>query len=132
MLLNSTQVKKIFDKYSFLFGTQDVVNAAQIGEMFGDEAVIYAIHNHSYEQNAVALDLGNNHSHVFLTFAGFKQVVSYSNQQEIINQDKQQEQLNLQNVMRNQTKTDDKVIFLVHERKHNRTKQWCEASDQKK
>ena len=110
MLLNSTQVKKIFDKYSFLFGTQDVVNAAQIGEMFGDEAVIYAIHNHSYEQNAVALELGNNHSHVFLTFAGFKQVVSYSNQQEIINQDKQQEQLNLQNVVRNQTKTDDKVI----------------------
>ncbi len=111
MLLNSTQVKKIFDKYSFLFGTQDVVNAAQIGEMFGDEAVIYAIHNHAHEQNAVALDLGNNHSHVFLTLAGFKQVVSYSNQQEIINQDKQREQLNLQNVAWNETKTDKVVSF---------------------
>lgn len=89
MLLNSTQARKIFDKYSFLWGTQDVMIAAKAGDLFGDDAVIFAIRaGADGPQTTISLDAGDGHSQVFLTYNGLKQAISYSNQQEIINRNK--------------------------------------------
>ena len=89
MLLNSTQARKIFDKYSFLWGTQDVIPAAKAGDLFGDDAVIFAIRaEKDGPATAFSLDAGDGYSQVFLTYEGLKQTISYSNQQEIINSNK--------------------------------------------
>ena len=89
MLLNSTQTKKIFDKYSILWGTQDVMVATKAGAMFGHDAVIYAIRaGKNGMQTVFFADLGDGNTEIFLTYEGLKQAISYSNQQEIINRNK--------------------------------------------
>lgn len=89
MLLNSTQAKKIFDKYSFLWGTQDVMLATKAGELFGDDAVMYAIRaRHNGLETVICIDTGDGHNQIFMTCEGLKQAISYSNWQEIINRNK--------------------------------------------
>jgi len=89
MLLNSIQARKIFDKYSFLWGTQDVMIASKAGRMFGDDAIIYAIRARDDGlETAIGADPGDGHIQVFLTYEGLKQAISYSNRQEILNRNK--------------------------------------------
>ena len=89
MLLNSTQARKIFDKYSFLWGTQDVMIAAKAGDLFGDDAVIFAIRaEKDGPATSFSLDAGDGHSQILLTYEGLKQAITYSNKQEIINRNK--------------------------------------------
>lgn len=89
MLLNSTQARKIFDKYSFLWGAQDVMIASKAGDMLGDDAVIYAIRaRHNGIETVIAADPGDGHNQILMTYEGLKQAISYSNQQEVINRNK--------------------------------------------
>lgn len=89
MLLNSAQARKIFDKYSFLCEAQDVMTASKAGDLFGEEAVIYAIRaGRGGFETAIAIDPGDGHSQIFMTYEGLKQAIAYSNQQEIINRNR--------------------------------------------
>ncbi len=90
MLLNSIQARKIFDKHSFLLGTQDVVDAVYVGNLFGVESVIRAIRNYSEEERTfIKLGFSNNHSRFYLTYEGFCEAITYCNKQEIIQKDKE-------------------------------------------
>lgn len=89
MLLNSIQARKIFDKYSFLLGAQDVVDAICIGDLFGNESVIHAIKNYSEkEKTFTKLNFSNGRSRFYLTYEGFCEAITYCNEQEIIQNDK--------------------------------------------
>lgn len=88
MLLNSTQARKIFDKYSFLVGSEDVMSTIKATELFGKEAVTYAIVTHPAEETSVLDDAGNGYEHIYLTYAGLQMAITYCNRQEIINRDK--------------------------------------------
>ncbi len=65
MLLNSTQARKIFDKYSFLVGSEDVMSTIKATELFGKEAVTYAIVTHPAEETSVLDDAGNGYEHIY-------------------------------------------------------------------
>ena len=89
MLLNSTQARKIFDKYSFIAGTEDVIKAIQIEKLFGYDAVIYAFRNRpDNEVTAGQLDLGEGYSCICFNYTGFLIAVDYYNKQELLNHEK--------------------------------------------
>lgn len=89
MMLNSTQARKIFDKYSFLSGTEDVIDAVQTGKLFGEDAVMHVIYNHPEEESpAGGIELWDGHYRVVFTYAGFQRVIAYCNKQELINREK--------------------------------------------
>lgn len=88
MLLNSTQARKIFDKYSFLIGSEDVISTIKATELFGKEAVTYAIVTHPQEETSILDDAGNGYEHIYLTYAGLQQAVTYCNRQEICQLDR--------------------------------------------
>ena len=89
MLLNSAQARKIFDKYSFLWGTQDVVDAVQITKLFGEDAIMHVIYNHPEDESpAVGMLLWEEHYRVAFTYDGFQAVIAYCNKQELINREK--------------------------------------------
>lgn len=114
MLLNSTQAKKIFDKHSFLYGGQDVMIASKAGDLFGDDAVIYAIRaRHDGLETVIVIDPGDGHNQIFMTYEGLKQAIGYSNQQEIINRNKMiygNKPLSVKNEEWHEVKADSKVI----------------------
>lgn len=120
MLLNSTQAKKIFDKYSFLWEGQDVMISSKAGDLFSDDAVIYAIRarNNGLE-TAIGADPGDGHIQIFLTYEGLKQAISYSNQQEILNRNKMLygEKPDLKDEEWHEVKEESKVISFEERRK---------------
>lgn len=89
MLLNSIQARKIFDKYSFIAGTEDVINAIQIEKLFGYDAVIYAFRNRpDNEVTAGRLDLGEGYSCICFNYTGFLIAVDCYNKQKLLNYEK--------------------------------------------
>lgn len=88
-MLNSTQAREIFDKYSFLYGMEDVMPAVKATDLFGEEAVLYAIQALKKGVETIAsLKIDNGHPHICLTYAGLQMAVTYCNRQEIIERDR--------------------------------------------
>ena len=113
MLLNSIQARKIFDKYSFLLRAQDVVDAICISNLFGNESVIYAIRNYSEkEKTFTKLNFSNGRSRFYLTYEGFCEAITYCNEQEIIQKDKEVFEKGPSLKDREQQAEDRKVICL--------------------
>ncbi len=113
MLLNSTQARKIFDKYSFLWGMWDVMIASKVGDLLGDDAVIYAIRAEGNgPKTAMFVDLGDGHEQILITYEGLKHAISYSNQKEIINRNKMLygDKPDLKDVEWHEVKKDSKII----------------------
>lgn len=88
MLLNSTQARKIFDKYSFLVGSEDVMSTIKATDLFGKDAILYAISNRENGETSILDDAGNGYEHIYLTYAGLQMAITYCNRQEIVNWDK--------------------------------------------
>lgn len=88
MLLNSTQARKIFDKYSFLVGSEDVMSTIKATDLFGKDAILYAISNRENGETSILDDAGNGYEHIYLTYAGLQMAITYCNRQEIVNRDK--------------------------------------------
>ena len=88
MLLNSTQARKIFDKYSFLIGSEDVMSTIKATDLFGKDAILYAISNRQNGETSILDDAGNGYEHIYLTYAGLRMAITYCNRQEIVNRDK--------------------------------------------
>ncbi len=83
-LMNRTRIRKIFDKHCFFVGQQDVVNAVQTGEMFGHEAVLYAIRSQKDGRRTVIMhEFGENKSCIFLTYEGFERAAAYRNMENL-------------------------------------------------
>lgn len=88
-LMNRTQARKYFDRHCFLIDSHDVVDAVRTGEMFGDEAVLYAIHGQrDNKQTALLCDTGKDKQRVLLTYEGFEQVITYRNMEIIMHYEK--------------------------------------------
>ena len=88
-MLNSIQAKKIFDKYSFLMGSEDVMSTIKATDLFGKDAVVHAIRAQAEGIKSVTMsEFGSGIRYVYLTYAGFQQAVTYLNRQELIEQDK--------------------------------------------
>lgn len=88
MLLNSTQARKIFDKYSFLVGSEDVMSTIKATDLFGKDAILYAISNSENGETSILDDAWNGYKHIYLTYIGLQMAITYCNRQEIINRDK--------------------------------------------
>ncbi len=84
MLLNNEHAKKIFKKYSFLAGSVDVMSAIKATDIFGKDAIIYAIRAHTEGIKTVVMhDFGNGIQYVYLTYAGIQQAATYLNMQKL-------------------------------------------------
>lgn len=88
MLLNSAQARKIFDKYSFLVGSEDVMSTIKATDLFGKDAILYAISNRGNGETSILDDAGNGYEHIYLTYVGLQMAITYCNRQEIVNRDK--------------------------------------------
>lgn len=88
-MLNSIQTKKIFDKYSFLMGSEDVISTIKATDLFGKDAVVYAIRAQAEGIKTITMsEFVSGIRYVYLTYAGFQQAVTYLNRQELIEHDK--------------------------------------------
>lgn len=88
MLLNSTQARKIFDKYSFLIEGRDVIAVGKAARLFGEDEVLNAITERESREGCIIYCFEDGEQHMFLSYEGLCLVISYCNRQEIINRDK--------------------------------------------
>lgn len=119
MLLNSIQAKKIFDKYSFLIGSEDVMSTIKATALFGKEAILYALQNRP-EETSILDDAGNGYEHIYLTYAGVRQAVTFCNRKEICQLDKARfgdKPPSLEDVEWHEVKENSKIISFEERRK---------------
>lgn len=81
-LLNSNHVKQLFEQEAVLIGSSDGVPAYRAVELFGSEAVKYAINPTNLETCFNIFGVGDFQLD-YLTFAGFQKAASYANVLEI-------------------------------------------------
>ncbi|MBC3901280.1 hypothetical protein GH811_16845 [Acetobacterium malicum] len=79
-MLNSAQVRELFEKEAILFGDRDGVTIGRAMELFGTNATKFA-NDHSRGW-ANGFGIGDYTAH-YLTFAGFQRAASYANVEEI-------------------------------------------------
>ena len=95
-------------------------SAGKAGDLFGDDAVIYAIRaGHDDLETVIVIDPGDGHNQIFMTYEGLKQAISYSNQQEIINRNKMiyGDKPDLKAVEWHEVKEENKVISFEERRR---------------
>lgn len=81
-LLNSQQVKQLFEQEAVLFGSCDGVPVYRAVELFGSEAGWYADSLANAGMYSSIFGAGDFQLH-YLTFRGFQQAASYANVQAI-------------------------------------------------
>lgn len=81
-LLNSDHIKQLFEQAAVLIGSSDGVPAYRAVELFGSEAVQYAINPNNLGTCFNIFDVGDFQLY-YLTFAGFRKAASYANVLEI-------------------------------------------------
>ena len=81
-LLNSEQVRQLFEQEAILIGSRDGVPVYRAVELFGSDAAWYAYGLANAGMYSNIFGVGDFQLH-YLTFRGFQQAASYANVQAI-------------------------------------------------
>ncbi len=119
MLLNSTQARKIFDKYSFLIEGKDVMAIGKAAKLFGEDEVLNAITERKSRDGCIIYRFEDGKQHMFLSYEGLCLVISFCNRQEILNRDKMAmgERPEVKDEEWHEVKEDSKVISFEERRR---------------
>ncbi len=79
-MLNSTQVKQLFEREAILIGTADGVPVYRAAEVFGHQAAQFACNPSEYLGSTFGI---GDFQLDYLTYRGFQQAASYANVEEI-------------------------------------------------
>ena len=81
-MLNSNQVKELFEKEAILIGSKDAVPLYRVRELFGDRAAGFAIRSGGWGNGNSLFGVGDFQL-PYVTFSGFQNAASYANVEEI-------------------------------------------------
>lgn len=80
-MLNSTQVKELFEKEAILIGSEDAVPLYRVRALFGDHAAGFV--DGKYDRKWFNLFGVGDFQLPYVTFAGFRYAASFSNVEEV-------------------------------------------------
>lgn len=81
-MLNSNQVKELFEKEAILIGSQDAVPLYRVRELFGDRAAGFAIRSGGWGNGNNLFGVGDFQL-PYVTLSGFQKAASFANVEEI-------------------------------------------------
>jgi hypothetical protein len=87
-MMNSAQVRELFEKEAILFGDCDGVTIGRTMELFGNDAANYANDHSKGWANGFGI---GDYTAKYLTLAGFRRAASFANVEEIKKGNKKQE-----------------------------------------